>query len=211
MIDFDSLTTALGDLDEDKVKALLAELAAADGDGAAEALAACQAGMDIVGERYESGEYFVAELIFAGDLMSEVAALLRPYLADTQDSALGKVVLCTAQGDIHDIGKNIVHALLDSAGIEVIDLGVDVSPERIIETIRTSQAGVLAMSGLLTLAVSAMQETVSSLSSAGLREGVKVIIGGAAATAEYCDFVGADAWSTNAAEGVGICRQWLAG
>jgi methylmalonyl-CoA mutase cobalamin-binding domain/chain len=199
---------AMANVDEDAVMAELEQVIAADGAAAAEALAACQAGMDIIGQRYESGEYFVADLIYAGDIMTDAAALLKPLLAGTEAESLGKLVLCTVKGDIHDIGKNIVKALLEASGIEVIDLGVDVSAERVVAAVVESGATVVALSAVLTIAVESMRQTVEALGAAGLGD-VKVIIGGALVTADYCKLIGADAWTINAAEGAGICRAWL--
>ena len=210
MIDLEALKTAVGDLDDESVSALLAEVVQAGGEGAAEALIACQEGMDIVGEKYESGEYFVADLIFAGDLMSEAAGTLKQFLAADGAEALGKVIICTVKGDIHDIGKNIVKALLEAAGIECIDLGVDASAEAILEACKANQGQVIALSGVLTLAIDSMKETVEAFTAAGVRDYVKFLIGGAPVTADYCKLVGADAWALSAAEGVGIVRGWLA-
>jgi len=211
MATYDELTTALGDLDYEAVPRLVAELAAsASPEEARLALAACQAGMDVVGSRYESGEYFVADLMLAGDLMGEAAAALKPLLAGEGAEPLGRLVICTVKGDIHDIGKNIVKSLLEAEGIECIDLGTDAAPEAVVDCVRQSGATVVALSGVLTLAIGPMKETVDALAAAGLGD-VKVIIGGAPVTADYCAHVGADAWSINAPEGVRICRQWLAG
>ncbi|MCL1805568.1 MAG: cobalamin-dependent protein [Clostridiales bacterium] len=211
MADFDELRRAMGELEEEEVMKLLGGLKAAGGEGAAEALAACQAGMDIVGKRFETGEYFVADLIYAGELMGEAAAALKPYLSGGAGAGAGKMVLCTVKGDIHDIGKNILKALLEAGGIEVIDLGVDVAPEAIVAAVKESGVKVLALSGVLTLAVESMRDTVDALAEAGLRESVKVIVGGAPITADYCRIIKADAWSLNALEGVGVCHRWLAG
>jgi len=210
MINLEELKIAMGDLDEDAVLAAIQGLADAGGEGAAEALAACQAGMDIIGEKYENGTYFVADLIYAGDIMGQAAALLKPLLGASVGTGIGKLVICTVKGDIHDIGKNIVKALLEAEGIEVIDLGVDTAADKVVAALKESGAKVLAMSGVLTIAVEAMKNTIAAIQAAGLSD-TKVIIGGACATEEYCAFVGADAWSINAAEGAGICRQWLAG
>ncbi|MCL1802624.1 MAG: cobalamin-dependent protein [Eubacteriaceae bacterium] len=207
----EELKMAIGDLDEDKVQALLEELSESGAQTAAAALSACQEGMEIVGAKYESGEYFVADLIFAGDLMSDAAAVIKPLLAGEAQEPIGKMAICTVKGDIHDIGKNIVKALLEASGIEAIDLGVDVSPDSIVESVKKSGVKVLALSGVLTLAIDTMKQTISALDAAGLRSEVKVIIGGAAVTAEYCAYVGADAWSLSAAEGINICRNWLKG
>jgi methanogenic corrinoid protein MtbC1 len=210
MINFETLKKALGDLDEDAVTKTLDEFVAGGGKDADKALAACQGGMDIVGAKYETGEYFVADLIYAGELMTTATGKLKPFLTAKAGASAGKMVLATVKGDIHDIGKNIVKALLEAGGIEVIDLGIDVAPETLVAAVKKNGAGILGLSGVLTLAVESMKATVDALKAAGLRDKVKVIIGGAPVTAEYCKVVGADCWSTSAAESVGICQKWLA-
>jgi len=208
MATYDDLTKAMGDLDGDAVPGLLAELATGP-EAAQQALAACQAGMDLVGERYETGEYFVADLMYAGDLMGEAAAFLKPLLAGAGAEPIGKVVIGTVKGDIHDIGKNIVKALLEAAGAEVFDLGVDVAPEAFVACAAQTGAAAVALSGVLTLAIEPMKATVEAVRAAGLD--AKVIIGGAPVTPDYVTYIGADAGTINAAEGVRIIRGWLAG
>ena len=210
MATFEELTRALGDLDYEAVPALAAALVAGGVEDAKKALEACQAGMDIVGQRYETGEYFVADLMLAGELMSEAAAIIKPLIAGEAAEAIGRVVLCTVKGDIHDIGKNIVKSLLEAEGIEVFDLGTDVAPAAVVDCVRETGAAVVALSGVLTLAIAPMKETVEALAEAGLSS-TKVIIGGAPVTEDYCRHVGADAWSINAPEGVRMCRAWLVG
>jgi methanogenic corrinoid protein MtbC1 len=207
MATYDDLRQAMGDLDGDAVSALVAELAVG-AESAEAALAACQAGMDLVGERYETGEYFVADLMYAGELMGEAAAALKPLVAGGGAEPIGRVVLGTVKGDIHDIGKNIVKALLEAAGAEVIDLGVDVAPEAFAACAAESGAAAVALSGVLTLAIEPMKATVEAVRAAGLP--AKVIIGGAPVTPDYVAYVGADAGTINAAEGVRIVRGWLA-
>ncbi|MCR4436069.1 MAG: cobalamin-dependent protein [Clostridiales bacterium] len=209
MIDFEKLKTAMGELDNSTVIELLEELMAAGGKGADEALAACQEGMNVVGDLFESGEYFVADLIFAGELMTQAMAIIKPAIAVGAGGNIGKMILCTVQGDLHDIGKNIVKAMLEAGGIEVIDLGIDVAPATIVQTARDQKIKVIGLSGVLTLAIDSMKATVDAFKGAGIRDDVKIIIGGAPVTAEYCKFVGADAWSLNAAKSVEICRNWL--
>ena len=211
MIDLDALKNALGDLDEDAVLALLDEFARGGGEGADRVLPACQEGMSLVGKRFESGEYYVADLIYAGEIMSQAAAALKPFYSGGEQGGAGRMILCTVKGDIHDIGKNIVKSLLEAEGIEVVDLGVDAAPETIIRGIRDQGVKVLALSGVLTIAIDSMIDTVKALRDSGIRDQIKVIIGGAPVTEDFCRVVGADAWSLNAAEGVRICRQWLAG
>lgn len=208
MKQYDDLKTAMGNLEGETVARLLDEIVKS-GSGVDEALTACQGGMDIVGDKFGTGEYFVADLIYAGELMSEAVAVLKPLIKEGDD-VTGKMILCTVKGDIHDIGKNIVKALVEATGIQVIDLGIDVAPQTIVEAVQKTGATILGMSGVLTLALDSMKATVEALKAADLRSQVKIIIGGAPVTAEFCKLVGADAWSLSPAEAVKICRQWLA-
>lgn len=208
MIDYSKLKEAIGDLDEDTVLDIVNKIAAAGDPQIETAVAAFQKGLEIVGDRFESGEYFVGDLIFAGDLMSGTFAKLKPLMAGNSESRLGKMVLCTVEGDLHDIGKNIVKGMMVAAGFEVLDLGIDTSPGAIVKSLQESGAGILGLSGVLTLAVDSMKRTVEALEAAGLRRKVKVIIGGVPVNAANCKSIGADAWSQNAAQGVKICREW---
>jgi methanogenic corrinoid protein MtbC1 len=211
MSSLDDLKNAMGSLDEDGITRILGELTKAGGMDANKALAACQEGMNIVGSKFETGEYFVADLIYAGELMSAAAAAIKPLLAGESSPRLGKMVMATVKGDIHDIGKNIVKSIMEAGGVEVIDLGVDVAPGTIVEAVRKSGAEIVGLSGVLTLAIDSMKETVEAFKADGLRDKVKIIIGGAPVTAGYCAQVGADAWTLNAVESAEICRKWLAG
>ena len=208
MIHYENLKLALGDLDEEAVMAELDRITADPELDAQAAVAACQEGLTIVGERFESGEYFVGDLIFSGDLMSDAFAKLKPFMSGDVGGQLGKLVLSTVKDDLHDIGKNIVRCMLEAAGFEVLDLGIDVAPETIVDALKESGAKILGLSGVLTLAIESMRKTVEALKAAGIRDEIKVIIGGAPVTAEYCALVGADAWSVNAAETVSVCRGW---
>ena len=208
MIHYENLKLALGDLDEEAVMAELDRITADPELDAQAAVAACQEGLTIVGERFESGEYFVGDLIFSGDLMSDAFAKLKPFMSGDVGGRLGKLVLCTVKDDLHDIGKNIVRCMLEAAGFEVLDLGIEVAPETIVDALKESGAKILGLSGVLTLAIESMRKTVEALKAAGIRDEIKVIIGGAPVTAEYCALVGADAWSVNAAETVSVCRGW---
>jgi methanogenic corrinoid protein MtbC1 len=209
MADLEKLSVAMGDLEEEDVVALLNEVMAEGGLEADAALDACQKGMAIVGDRFETGEYFVADLIYAGELMSGAVNILKDALVKSGgDTTREKLVLCTVKGDLHDIGKNIVRSILEAGGFDVIDLGIDVAPETIIAELQKSGARILGMSGVLTLALDSMRATVDALAVAGLRDKVKVIIGGAPVNAEACAYVGADDWSTNPQKSVHICRAW---
>jgi dimethylamine corrinoid protein len=206
--DFSRLSAAIGDLDEAGALEIVKEVAENEDADVEAAVNACRAGLELVGEQFETGRYFVADLIFVGDLMSQALAILKPRLGQSTDGKLGKIVLCTVEGDLHDIGKNIVKCLMEAGGFEVIDLGIDVHPDTIIETLRTSGARILGLSGVLTLAIDSMKHTVDALQIAGLRQSVKVIIGGVPVTAEICQQVGADAWNHNVAQSVKLCRDW---
>ncbi|MDR2785602.1 MAG: cobalamin-dependent protein, partial [Treponema sp.] len=193
MSSLDDLKNAMGNLDEDEVTRILGELTKSGSADAGKALAACQDGMNIVGGKFETGEYFVADLIYAGDLMNAAAAALKPLLSGGSTAKLGKMVLATVKGDIHDIGKNIVKSILEAAGIEVIDLGVDVAPGAIVDAVKKNGAKVVGLSGVLTLAIDSMKATVDAFKADGSRDKVKIIIGGNPVTESYCAQVGADA------------------
>jgi methanogenic corrinoid protein MtbC1 len=210
MSSLDDLKNAMGSLDEDGITRILGELTKSGGMDANKALEACQQGMNIVGGKFETGEYFVADLIYAGDLMNAAAATLKPLLSGESAARLGKMIMATVKGDIHDIGKNIVKAIIEAEGIEVIDLGVDVAPGAIVEAVKKNGAKIVGLSGVLTLAIDSMKETVEAFKADGSRDQVKIIIGGNPVTESYCALVGADAWTLNAAESAEICRKWLA-
>ncbi len=165
-------------------------------------------GMEIVGEKYEEGEYYLAELVMAGETMKEGMAVLEPHLKAGDVKAAGKCVIGTVKGDLHDIGKNVFVTLLKAQNFEVIDLGVDVSPQQFIEAVREQRPDVLAMSALLTTTMTEMGAVIAELEKQGLRDGLKVIIGGAPSTEEYAREIGADATAKDAVEGVRIVARW---
>jgi len=210
MADMTLLKKLMADLDEDAVLERMREIAENSGDGAADAVDACQEGMRDVGERFESGEYFIGDLIFAGEIMSGAMEIIKPFLGAGASGGQGRLILCTVQGDIHDIGKNIVKSMFDAAGFDVVDLGIDVSPEKIVETVKAEDIRIVALSGVLTLALDSMKSAVDALRVAGLREQVKIIIGGNPVTAETCRVIGADAWAHSPQKGVNICLDWAA-
>lgn len=209
MQDFQKLTAAVGELDEDVMIELLEQLMEENPSDASEALAACQRGMDIVGELFETKEYFISDLIFAGDLMSEAVEILKPELSKSTTSGSGKMLLCTVEGDLHDIGKNIVRSMLEASGFEVIDLGIDTHCDKILEAIKEQDIHIVGLSGVLTLAIDAMKKTVDAIRNAHLD--VKVIIGGSPVSESVCKYVGADAWAINPQDTVNICSAWAKG
>lgn len=209
MADFEKITQAMGDLEEDEIKELL-NAALAEGADAQLAMDACQKGMDIVGERFESGEYFVGDLIFAGDLMTEAVAILKDELVKGGgDAVKAKMILCTVKNDLHDIGKNIVKSVLEAGGFEVVDLGIDCPADKVVETIKEQDIKIVALSGVLTLAIDSMKATVDAIRENGLND-VKVIIGGAPVTADFCEYCKADAWTQSPQKTLNICKEWAA-
>ncbi len=172
----------------------------------------CRQGLQVVGERYDQGEYFLSELIVGAEIFKQAVASLSPAILGGRADAsrLGKVVVGTVRGDIHDLGKNVVIALLSASGFEVHDLGVDVPVERFVEKVREVQPSVVAMSALLTLSFDAMKETIQALADAGLRKELGIMIGGGPVDENVREYVGADEYGRNAAQAVVIAKR-LAG
>ena len=163
--------------------------------------------LEAVGDKYENGEFFLSELIMAGYLASEVANLLKPHLLKAQCTALGTIVMGTVKGDIHDIGKNIVIMMLDAAGFEVIDLGVDVPTERFVEAVKTMKPDVLGISALLTSTIDRVKEVVDALETNGLRDRVKVIAGGRPITRAFIEEIGADGYAEDSVKAIRLVKD----
>jgi len=175
-----------------------------------EILEAARQAMDIVGRRYEKGTYFLPELILSGVMLNQIAEIVKPVLAEaTGVERHGKVVIGTVEGDIHDIGKNIVSFMLDVNGFDVLDLGVDVPPQKFVEAIGEFQPQVVGLSGFLTLAFDVMKETVEAIKTAGLRDEVKIMIGGGQVNEEIRKYAGADAYGKDAMAGVSLAQKWV--
>jgi corrinoid protein of di/trimethylamine methyltransferase len=166
--------------------------------------------MDEVGRRFETNEYFVPELLIAARAMKGALEIIKPKLTATGAKPAGKVAIGTVKGDLHDIGKNLVAAMLEGGGFEIIDLGVDVTPEKFIGAVKEKGANVIALSALLTTTMPSMKTTIEGLKEAGVREQVKVIIGGAPVTQKYADEIGADGYSDNASAAVALARKLVA-
>lgn len=210
-MDFEALTRWIGELDEAETLKSLQKFVA-EGPSPAEAqqaLFACQSGMAIVGDKYEEGEYFVGDLIFAGELLTAAMEILKPALGADSGERIGTMVLGTVEGDLHDIGKNIFLGMSEAAGFTVHDVGIGREPEVFVQKVREVQPQIVGLSGVLTVALESMKKTVEALEKAGLRDSVKIIIGGNSVTQEACGHIGADACTTNAAEGVKICQEWV--
>ena len=163
--------------------------------------------MDEVGKRFECEDYFVPELLLSGRAMKASMELLRPLLALKGIEPVGRVVIGTVKGDLHDIGKNLVASMLEGGGFEVIDLGADVAPEVFVETARAKNAGLVALSALLTVTMNSMRATIQAFEKAGLRGQVKVMVGGAPVTQQFADEIGADGFSENASAAVALARK----
>jgi len=165
-------------------------------------------GMNTVGKKFEAGEYFVPELIMAGETVKEGVEILRPYMKGEAGGELGTAVIATVAGDIHDIGKNIFVTLVTTAGFKVIDLGVDVPAEKIVNAVKENHASILGLSALLTTNLEQLPIVVNQLKKAGLRDKVKVIVGGATVTEEFAKEAGVDGYAKTALAGVEICKGW---
>ena len=204
-MDFENLAVAMGELDEDTVKEILESVDSEE--AASAAMEACQKGMDTVGKLFEEGEYFVGDLIYAGELMTDAVEVLKPYLAGTESSGTKtKMILCTVKDDLHDIGKNIVRSMLEANGFDVLDLGIDCPAEKVVATAKAEGIKIVALSGVLTLALESMKATVDAIKAAGVD--CKVIIGGAPVSAEACKNIGADEWAHSPQKTVATCKAW---
>ena len=205
MIDLTVLKQALGELEEDKVESILDEFIAGNpsAEEAQQVVEACQGGMEIVGDNFEAGVYFVGDLMFAAQILTGSLEKLKPLMsAGSGQAAKGVIVLGTVAGDIHDIGKNIYKALSEAAGFKVVDIGIDQPASAFVDAVKANSPQIVGLSGVLTLSIASMKEIIETLDAEGLRSGLKVMIGGNAVSAETCEFVGADYWSKNAAASV---------
>ena len=169
-----------------------------------------RAAMEVVGKRFESGQYFIPDLMMAGEILRQISEIVKPLLTkESGPQKLGKVIVGTVAGDIHDIGKNIVTFMLDVSGYDVLDLGIDVPAKVFVEKIKEFQPQVVGLSGFLTLAFDSMKKTVEAIAQAGLRERIKIMIGGGQIDEEVRRYVRADAYGKDAVAGVELCRKWI--
>ena len=167
------------------------------------------AGMGIIGQKFKNNEVFVPEVLLAARAMNAGTELLKPYMADSGLAPLGRACLGTVKGDLHDIGKNLVRMMLEGKGIEVIDLGVDVSPEQFVQAAIDNQCGIIACSALLTTTMAVMGEVVEQAKAAGIRDKVKIMVGGAPVTAQFCRSIGADAYTSDAATAANVAVDFF--
>ena len=205
------ISEAITNLEEEKVLKLVKEKLEA-GEDPIKLLEACRIGMSkIGGEAGEGGTIFLTDLIMAGEIFNEAMEILTPKLVSSSIISLGKVVIGTVEGDIHNIGKDIAINFLKAEGFEVIDLGVDVPPQKFVDAIKEHNPPIVGMSGLLTLSIEPMKEIIEAIAAANLRDKVKIIIGGERTDEVVCKHVGADAWVNDAIDGVKIIKNWVGG
>ena len=202
------LTNSLADLKEDEVIAIVRERLDKN-DDPLKILNEAGNGMEIVGKRFADSKYFIPDLVYSGEILKKINELVKPKLTGGGEVKKGgKVIVGTVAGDIHDIGKDIVVFMLDVSGFEVHDLGIDVPVQKFVDAIKETDAPVVGLSGFLTLAFDSMKQTVDAIKEAGLREKVKVMIGGGQITDEVVKYTGADAFGKDAMAGVTLAKKW---
>lgn len=205
------LVEAIAEMREEEALAL-AKAMLERGDDPIRVLELCREAMDIVGKRFEEQEYFLPELVLAGEMLENIGAIAKPLIHENSGAKakkLGRVLIGTVHGDLHDIGKNIVTFMLDINGFEVKDIGIDVPVAKFVEEIRAFKPSVVGLSGFLTLAFDSMKETVQAIEAAGLRKQMKIMIGGGQVDEAVRTYTGADAYGGNAVAAVTLCRQWI--
>jgi 5-methyltetrahydrofolate--homocysteine methyltransferase len=207
----EKLVGLMADLKEKEIIEMVKELIRERTDPM-EILDSARSAMEVVGKRFEIGEYFIPDLFMAGEVMKGISEIVKPLLkkGDTR-AKKGKVLIGTVAGDIHDIGKDIVTFMLDVSGYDVLDLGIDVPVSTFVEKTREFQPRVVGLSGFLTLAFDSMKKTVEALEQAGLRDKVKIMIGGGQIDDEVRSYARADAYGKDAVAAVNLCRQWIGG
>jgi methanogenic corrinoid protein MtbC1 len=207
------LIDVMVDMKEDDLLALTQKYLS-EGKDPVEIFRAYQSAMEEIGKRFEQNLYFVPELIMSGEMMNAGAELIKPHMKENVDgignAKIGKMLLATIEGDIHDIGKNIYAMMMELNGFEVMDMGVDVPVAAIIEKAKEFEPDIIGVSGLLTLVFDPMKNLVDQLKQAGLRDKFKIIVGGAQLDQQVCDYIGADAFATDAVFGVNKCKEWVA-
>ncbi len=209
MEDYKQIIEALVACDQDKLINLVNEALAADVAAKDILNQGLIAAMDIVGDKMESGEMFIPEVLMAAQVMGGCVEILKPLLAEDGGAAPVSVIIGTVKGDLHDIGKNLVSMMMESAGLEVHDLGVDIAPEKFIEEIKKKNAQIVCLSALLTTTMPAMKETVDAIVESGLRDQVKIMVGGAPVTQNFADEIGADGFAADAGSASKLAKSFI--
>jgi methanogenic corrinoid protein MtbC1 len=207
-----NLVEWLADMREDEAFALAKKMLLEEGANPMRVLELCREAMDIVGKRFEQGEYFLPELVLAGEMLENIGAIAKPLIKEAPGDApkkLARVLIGTVHGDLHDIGKNIVTFMLDINGFEVKDIGIDVPVKDFIDAINDFRPDVVGLSGFLTVAFDSMKETIEAIQDAGLRDRLKIMIGGGQVDEAVRNYTGADAFGTTAVEAVSLCKNWM--
>ncbi|OGN88237.1 MAG: hypothetical protein A2158_03805 [Chloroflexi bacterium RBG_13_46_14] len=205
----EQLTNAVAELKEDKAIQMVKDMIA-KGEDANMIFDSARKGMEVVGKRFADGEYFLPELIYSGEIFKIISEIVKPVMtAESGGEKLGKVIVGTVAGDIHDIGKDIVVFMLDISGFEVYDLGVDVPVQAFVDKIKETGAAIVALSGFLTLAFDSMKNTVDAIKAAGLRSKVKIMVGGGQIDEEIKKYAGADAYGRDAMTAVALAKEWI--
>ncbi|TET74187.1 MAG: cobalamin-binding protein [Candidatus Aminicenantes bacterium] len=209
MFDSKAIIDALVGCDEPKVLKLV-QNALDEGVAAKEILnQGLIAGMDIVGEKMENEDMFIPEVLMAAKVMSAAVGILKPLLAEEDMSAMGRVIIGTVKGDLHDIGKNLVAMMLESAGFEVYNLGVDISPDKFVSEVNEKSANMVCLSALLTTTMPMMKQTIDAVVESGLRDRVKIMVGGAPVTKNYANEIGADGYAPDAGSAAKLAKALL--
>ena len=209
MVDYSAIQQAVIEGDDGRAVQLVREALEQNAEPADIVALGLQASMIIVGSKFSSGEFFVPEILFAARAVMKSLDVLRPRLAGSGLVTIGRVVIGTAAGDIHDIGKNLVSMFLEGVGFEVIDLGTDVSVERFVTAVKEHSPDILGMSALLTTTMPGMEATIQALESAGIRRQVKVVVGGAPVTQHFADRIGADGYGADGGAAIELCRKLI--
>ncbi len=209
MVDLSPLPKAIEEGDRDKAVQLTTEALSVGASPQDIITHGLQSGMGVVGEKFSSGEYFLPDMLMAARAMKAALEVLKPSLEKTGIPTIGKVVIGTVEGDMHDIGKNVVATFLSGSGFEVFDLGLNVTEKKFIDEVREKKPDILGLSALLTTTMPAMGRVIKALDVAGLRSSVKVIIGGAPVTQDYANYIGADAYAHDGGKAVPVCKQLL--
>jgi 5-methyltetrahydrofolate--homocysteine methyltransferase len=209
MVDYSAVQQAVIDGDDEKTVQLVKEALEQDLNPADIVASGLQAAMSIVGSKFSSGEFFVPEMLLAARAVTKALEVLRPRLLDPGTVTIGRVVIGTVAGDIHDIGKNLVSMFLQGAGFEVIDLGTDVSAQSFVAAVKEHNPDILGMSALLTTTMPGMQATIEALESAGIRRQVKVVVGGGPVTQHFADRIGADGYGADGGAAIELCRKLI--
>jgi methanogenic corrinoid protein MtbC1 len=203
------LIELMADLKEEETSARVKELVEAKTDPL-EILAAARAAMEVVGKRFETSEYFIPDLVMAGEILTAITAVVKPLMTKGMEGPKkGRVLIATVDGDIHDIGKDIVVFMLEVSGYEVLDLGIDVPIETVVEKTREFQPRVVGLSAFLTLAFDSMKQTIEAIEAAGLRKNLKIMIGGGQIDEEIRQYVKADGYGRDAIAAVNFCKEWI--